>query len=187
MNSRRKKEPVATDSSPRGLALARCDKLIEWYTNEGRRQRIAFQSFQVAAILLSGITPILVLWLPDCWDAWAALPATLAAIATGLLGIFQWKENYIRFAYTGEALKSERIKFITRTTKPYDSALEDKAALSRFVTRMEALVMTEVTDWRGLMQEAAKDGDQAQGTLANSSAPPPPETQPDPKKESPPG
>jgi hypothetical protein len=156
--------------------LARCDKLIEWYTKEGRRQRIAFQSFQVAAILLSGITPILVLWLPDCLDAWAALPAALSAIATGLLGIFQWKENYIRFAYTGEALKSEQIKFITRTTKPYDSAPDDQAALSRFVTRVEALVMTEVTDWRGLMQEATKDGEQAQGTLTNTSALPPPVT-----------
>lgn len=170
MNFRVKKEPVATDSSARGLALARCDELIAWYTKEGRRQRLAFQTFQVAAILLSGITPILILLLPDTLDAWAALPAALAAIAIGLVGIFQWKENYVRFAYTSEAIKSERNKFVTRTTRDYDLKLDQHAALGHFVTRVEALVMNEVTDWRGLMQEATKDGEQAKDTVTNTSA-----------------
>lgn len=166
------KSPYSTPKTPPQMALERCDELIAWYTREGRRQRLAFQSFQVAASLLSGITPILILVLPPTLDGWAALPAALASIAVGLLGIFQWKENYIRFAYTGEALKGEKIKFETRTTKDYDVSLDDHQALSYFVARMEALVMSEVTDWRGLMQEATKVGDQAQGTLTNSSAPP---------------
>lgn len=108
--------PYSTPKTPPQVALERCDELIAWYTEEGRRQRRAFQTFQAAAILLSGITPILILVLPPTLDGWAALPAALASIAVGLSGIFQWKENYIRFAYTGEALKSERIKFVTRTT-----------------------------------------------------------------------
>lgn len=146
--------PDNTPETPYQMALARCDELIEWYTKEGRRQRIAFQSFQVAAIVLSGLTPILILLLPEKWDAWAALPAALAAIAVGMLGIFQWKENYIRFAYTSEALKSEKVKFETQTTNEYDKNLDPQTILSNFVIRVEALVMGEVSDWRGLMQEA---------------------------------
>jgi hypothetical protein len=178
----------------RDQALKRCDELIAWYTKEGRRQRLAFQSFQVAASLLSGITPILILVLPPTLDGWAALPAALASIAVGLLGIFQWKENYIRFAYTGEALKGEKIKFETRTTRDYDVSLDDHQALSHFVARMEALVMSEVTDWRGLMQEATKDGAHANGPVGatvqrngpslapNSSAPPSSQAKHDPGK-----
>lgn len=145
------------DSSARERALARCQRLIRWYTKEKRRQRLAYQTFQVAAILLSGVTPILILW-SDVPDVWTALPAALAAIATGLLGIFQWKENYVRFAYVSEALQSEKNKFLTRTTTDYDKSLSEYEALSIFVTRVESLVMSEVSDWRGQMRKAVEKG-----------------------------
>jgi hypothetical protein len=35
---------------------------------------------------------------------------------------------------------------------------------------MENFDTSEVTDWRGLMQEATKDGEQAKGTVTNTSA-----------------
>ena len=165
------KKPVITDSSPRGLALARCNELIEWYDKAKRLQRLAYQSFQVAAILLSGLTPILILWSKEP-NAWTALPAALAAIATGLLGIFQWKENYIRFAYVSEALQSEKIKFQTRTTTNYDDKLEEHEALANFVTHVEDLVMSEVADWRGQMRRAAtKDSNSTQITSGQSQSP----------------
>jgi hypothetical protein len=145
------------DSSSRERALARCQRLIKWYTKEKRRQRLAYQTFQVAAILLSGLTPILILWSDDP-AGWTALPAALAAIAIGLLGIFQWKENYVRFAYVSEALQSEKNKFVTRTTTDYDKSLSEYEALSNFVTRVESLVMSEVSDWRGQMRKAVEKG-----------------------------
>ena len=148
--------PQNLDTSPRGLALTQCQQHINWYDKAKDRQRIAYQSFQVAAIVLSGLTPILILW-SDLSKVLQALPAALAAIAIGLLGIFQWRANYVRFSYVCEALKSERLKFETRTTADYDMKLDEHEALGNFVTRMEALVMSEVTDWRGQMQKAADD------------------------------
>ena len=140
----------------RDLALDRCEKLIDWYDKTKRLQRIAYQGFEVAAIVLSGLTPILILWSNLC-EVLQALPAALAGIAIGLLGIFQWRANYVRFGYVCEALKSEKLKFETRTTADYDTKLDEHKALGHFVTRMEALVMSEVTDWRGQMQKAADD------------------------------
>jgi hypothetical protein len=67
----------------------------------------------------------------------------------------KWKESYPRFVCVGEALKSERLKFQTRATAEYGPDLDEHQALSNFVSRMEALVMDEVTDWRGQMQKAA--------------------------------
>jgi hypothetical protein len=81
-----------------------------------------------------------------------ALPAALAAMAAGLAGIFQWRESYPRFAYVCEALKSERLKYETRTTTDYGQDLDDYQALNHFIIRMETLVMDEVSDWRTQMQ-----------------------------------
>ena len=72
-----------------------------------------------------------------------------------MAGVFQWRESYPRFAYVGEALKSERLKFETRTTVEYGPHLDEHQALSNFVVYMEALVMDEVTDWRAQMHKAA--------------------------------
>ena len=149
--------PQPSDTSPRGLALAQCQQHIEFYDEAKWRQRIAYQSFQAAVIVLSGLTPILILWSNLC-EALQALPSALAAIAAGLLGIFQWRANYVRFAYVCEALKSERLKFETRTTADYDKGLDDHVALSNFVARMERIVMREVSDWRAEMQKTAQDG-----------------------------
>ncbi len=149
--------PQQTDTTPRGLALAQCQKHIDWYDKAKGRQRIAYQSFQAAVIVLSGLTPILILCTDLC-EALQALPAALAAIAAGLLGIFQWRANYVRFAYVCEALKSEKLKFETRTTADYDTKLSDHDALSNFVARMERIVMREVSDWRAEMQKTAQDG-----------------------------
>jgi hypothetical protein len=143
-------------STPRDKALDRCNELIDWYDKTKRQQHIAYQSFQVAAIVLSGVTPSLILWNHQS-KVWQALPAALAGIAMGLIGIFQWRANYVRFGYVCEALKSEKLKFETRTTADYDTKLDEHEALGNFVTRMEALVMSEVTDWRGQMQKAADD------------------------------
>ncbi len=145
-----------TTISPHQRALERCEDQIKWYSWAKRRQRILYQTFQFTAIVLSGLTPVLILW-SDLPKTLQALPAAVAAIASGLIGIFQWKENYSRFGYSAEALKSEKIKFETRTTRRYGAKLDDYEALENFVTRIEALIMDEVTDWRSQILEGASE------------------------------
>jgi hypothetical protein len=145
--------------TPREIAIKRCQENIDWYEKAKTRHMFAYQFFQVSALVLSGLTPVLILWtgLPELFKA---LPAALAAIATGLLGIFQWKDSYIRFGYTSEALKSERVKFETRTTKLYGAELDDHEVLNNFITRIENLVMSETSDWRSQLQKAGEDRNQ---------------------------
>jgi len=94
----------------------------------------------------------------DLPDTVQALPAALVTMIVGLGGIFQWKENYLRFAYTSQALKSEKIRFETRTSKGYRSQLKDETALDHFVTRVDKITMGEVGEWRTLMQEVSQAG-----------------------------
>ncbi len=53
---------------------------------------------------------LLILW-SDLPKAVQALPAALAAVAAGLVGIVRWPHNKTRFSFTAEALKSEHVKW----------------------------------------------------------------------------
>jgi hypothetical protein len=70
-------------------------------------------------------------------------------VSLGLVGIFRWPHNKTRYSFTAEALKSERVKYATRTTSRYKHDLSDDEALDNFVARIEDIAMTEVTEWRG--------------------------------------
>jgi len=71
----------------------------------------------------------------------------LAAIAVGLVGVFQWQQNWVRFASTSEALKSELIRFETRTSPAYRPEVTDDVAIDNFVQAVEALVLSETSGW----------------------------------------
>jgi hypothetical protein len=67
-------------------------------------------------------------------------------------GIFHWREDAIRFASTREALKSERFKFLTRTTEDYQTSLDDQEALNHFMARIEGVALHEVAEWQQIRQ-----------------------------------
>lgn len=141
-------------SSNYSQAMSYCNKLIAWYEKIKTRQRLAFQASQILIIVLSGITPILIL-VGNIPELWQAVPPAIVTILVGLGGIFQWKENYLRFAYASQALQSERIRFDTRSSSDYNRQLEDEVALERFITRVDNIVMGEVGEWRELMKETS--------------------------------
>jgi hypothetical protein len=157
-------------------AIARCDDQIDWYERQKRTKRWLYWFFQNAVIVLTALTPILILWanVPEVESrGWplldehkpsallTALPAALAAMLAAIMSSYQWREQWTRFGFTAEMLKSEKVKFETRTTADYSGNEED--ALSNFVTRIEALISAEVGDWRALFKgegfKPTKDAD----------------------------
>ena len=137
----------------RKKALERCNSQIGWYEKHKKESSYLYRLFQVAAVGLSGITPVLILWsgLPEPVKA---LPAALGAVAIATTGIFHWRDNWSRFAYTAEVLKSELLKFETRTSKAYRIDLNEEETLDNFVYRIEAALMEEVSDWQAQQSRA---------------------------------
>ena len=133
--------------SRREIAIKRCKDSIAWYEKHKRRSRITYQVLQSVAVIFGALTPLLLLS-TDLPKPVQALPAVLASIAIGLIGAFHFQENWTRFASTLEQLKSELVKFETRTTDDYLAKLDESEALENFVTRMESLKMREVNGWR---------------------------------------
>jgi hypothetical protein len=126
----------------------RYDTLIKFY--EGDRKKKGKQAFQlqISTIVLSGLTPILILC--DIPKPLQALPSALAGVSAALYGTLRPRDSYVRVTYVLEALKSEKFKFETRTTQDYSRDLDDYRVLENFVIKMESLVASEISSWRTL-------------------------------------
>jgi hypothetical protein len=70
----------------------------------------------------------------------------MASVVAAIIGLWGWQENWVRFAATAETLKSELVKFDTRTG-PYSSSLNEEMVLDSFVARIESLASNEVAAW----------------------------------------
>ncbi len=159
---------VGQMDNARTLATKRCDELIKWYEGRQKVQRRRMVQSRLVAIGLSGLVPVLVIIqisLPRETLWWLLLSILIAAFPAGatimsaLNEVFQYKDNWIRFSETAEELKSERAKFLTRTTKDYDQKLDEHTALSNFVSKVEGIVMRETRKWR-VEAERSKDLDE---------------------------
>ncbi len=134
----------------RDTALARCDEMIAWYQGKRRWTNAAFNLLQSAVIVLTATTPFLVLNAAFANTVLQALPATIVAIAVALLGSYKLRENWVRYTVAVEALRSEKAKYLTRTTPAYWKLPVDEA-LNNFVLRVEGLALSEVEEWRKQM------------------------------------
>jgi|SRR5579859_1568950 len=139
--------PNADFQERRGKALERYRDEIQWYEQIKHRQRRAYLLLQVCVIAFSGLTPLLIL-IDQVPKTLQALPAALAGVLAAILATFRLQDNYVRFGYTTEALKSELLKYEARGDRDYGPDVDDQLAFERFVSRMEGLIMAEVTDWR---------------------------------------
>ena len=122
---------------------SRYKKQIEWYDRKSIRNHKAYQVFQWAAIILSAITPILIV-ASDGWVRWFAVAiAIFVAISTAALKTFKYQENWIGYRTTCETLRKEYY-FYEAGIQGYEN-VEDKEAL--FVERVESLISRENTLW----------------------------------------
>ena len=137
------------------VALDDCNRMIAWYDRKKRIPRNLFYVFQVGAIVLSAIIPILILW-DELPKAIQALPAALVSIAVGLNAVFKWRDNWATRAHTAEALKRELMKFQSRTSARYSLSLNAQQALENFVESIDSLTMNEVSEWKNMQIQAAE-------------------------------
>ena len=140
-------------TSPRHqMALKRCAEQIGWYERHAGRSRFLYRTFQSAVVVLAGLTPVLALWEKGS-ELVQVLPAAIASVAAAVIGLWGWQENWVRFAATAEALKSELVKFQTRTGDAYGTSLDEETVLNNFVARIEGLASGELAAWGARQSE----------------------------------
>lgn len=141
-------------------ALQYCQELIEDYKKSRQTSRNIYYVFQMATIVFSGITPILVLvdkldigvvwfkWLPVIFPA-------VASIVASVVTSFPFQENWISANTAVELLEAEREKFIlgvTQAYRCYDIADESqrkkklKQAIENFINQVNQIHLKQVQE-----------------------------------------
>ncbi len=142
----------------REKALRYCQELIDDYKNTRETSRNIYYTFQLATVILSGVTPILVLvdklepsqallkWLPVICPA-------VASIVASIVTSFPFQENWISANTTVELLEAEQEKFVLGVSpayRCYDGADEAqhqqmaKMAVENFITQVNEIHLKQI-------------------------------------------
>ncbi|AFZ06946.1 hypothetical protein Osc7112_2515 [Oscillatoria nigro-viridis PCC 7112] len=151
-----------SDNNPitpvREKALLYCQELIDDYKKTRETSRNIYYTFQLATVVLSGVTPILVLvdklepgqsllkWLPVICPA-------VASIVASIVTSFPFQENWIAANTTVELLEAEQEKFVLGVTpayRCYDVADEaqyqqmKKMAIENFINQVNEIHLKQI-------------------------------------------
>jgi hypothetical protein len=146
--------PKPAETGAEALAqktMKRCKFLIRQY-HDWKMQNMRRSNFaQGAALVFTAAIPVVLLLPGEHWKIVGAGLSALAAIATGLLAINGWRENFIRYGYIFHMLLIEKSLYETHATIDYPED-NPKQAAQNFAKRIEGLVTLDVTEWRTEMQ-----------------------------------
>jgi hypothetical protein len=136
------------------IALERYQFLYVKYLKARLSCRLPFYIFQTLVIVLSGITPLLILTTDS--KLLQAAPAATASVLAGLLSVFRFNEHWVRRSTAAAALESEMVKYSTRAGAGYGGSTSPEAALEHFVLTMERIAEEEKLGWgRARLQPVA--------------------------------
>lgn len=141
----------------RGKALQYCQDLINDYRRTRDVSRNLYYALQISTVVLSGVTPILVLVdkleAGQAWLKWLPVicPA-LASIVASIVTSFPFQKNWVAANTAVELLEAEQEKFILGVTQPYrvydvsDEVQQQRAnqALEYFVVQVNNIHLQQV-------------------------------------------
>jgi hypothetical protein len=152
MNNMDNPKPPENEAEARAQkTMERCEFLRNQYWGWKIQNMRWSIRVQAAALIFTAAVPVVLLFQGDYVKIVGSGLSALAAIATGLLAINGWRENFIRYGYIYHRLDVEKSLYEARATKEYP-ADNPKEAAKNFAKRIEGLVMMDVTEWRAEMQ-----------------------------------
>ena len=136
----------------------RVDGQIEWYDRKSGTNQCWFRWLRIVEIIAAASIPLLVGYTDSISElkVVVGILGLLIAVIAGVLGLYQFQENWTGYRTTCEALKQEKYLFLTKT-QPYDQG--DSFAL--FVQRVETLISKERTNWGQYIGAGGKAKDQS--------------------------
>lgn len=137
--------------TPGQIALDRCNCLIDQYLRWKKENHRKSNRAQAIALFFTAAIPVVLLLPWGYVNVVGAAFSAIAAVATGLLTIGGWRENFIRYGYIYHMLQVEKYLYLAHATMEYPES-DQKACDRNFVKRMEGLVTLDVTEWRTEMQ-----------------------------------
>jgi uncharacterized protein DUF4231 len=135
----------------------RLDDQHDWYSKKAQWNQTRYMRLRVIEVITAAGIPFATTLLTAYQNlTWlVALLAFVIAAASGLVALHKYQDNWMEYRSTAEALKREKLLFLTRTP-PYDAADPFHA----LVERVEALLARESAGWVSYMRQAGAQGGQ---------------------------
>ena len=123
---------------------SRVDDQIAWYERKSAWNQRGFKRMRILEIFAAAAIPILSGYSQNrlTIQITIALLGGLIAVIAGLVGLFQFQENWTQYRSTCEGLRHEKILYETKS-EPYDGA----QPFPLFVQRVESLISSETARW----------------------------------------
>ena len=136
--------------TPDEYMVQRVDEQYQWLSDKSSRNQRWFRRLRLAEICLAGSVPVLAAYAKVSFTAQlsVAIAGALAAIVAGSTGLWKHQELWTEYRATAEALKREKLLYLTRTP-PYDG--DD--AFAEFVSQIENILGAENSKWSERMRK----------------------------------
>ena len=136
-----------------GYLKGRLEDQIDWYDKSSIKNQAFYKKLQVIIIVASAVIPFLSgLMTADQEETWlkviVGLLGITVTIATALMSLGKYQENWIKYRTTCESLRHEKYLFSTGAA-PYDRS----DAFKLLVERVESLLSQENSEWQNTMKQ----------------------------------
>lgn len=135
----------------------RVEDQIRWYDRKSQSNQRWFKRLRVAEVVCAASIPFLSGYIHVYQDEITVVVGGLGLVVAciaGLLGLYQFQENWIEYRTTCESLKKEKYLFLT-CSDPYDC--EGEKRLQLLVYRVETLISKENTNWAQYMTQTKEE------------------------------
>ncbi len=130
--------------SPERYIESRVDDQLAWYSEKSTTNKNWHFRLQLLTLIAAALVPMVSLTFTGSGGRiLAAVSGSIAAIAAGIVALFQFRELWIDYRATAERLKYEKFLYLTGAD-PYTS----RESFSLFVNRVENTILSENHNWR---------------------------------------
>ena len=140
--------------SPEEYLRDRLDDQINWYSRNSQWHQTWFKRLRVVEILFATSIPFLVSYITPETGILKLIVggmSVVVALASGLVTLYKFQENWIEYRTTAETLKHEKYLYLTQSA-PYDG----DEPFRLLVERVEVTISKENTNWARLTREKGK-------------------------------
>lgn len=129
--------------SPEQYMQDRVDDQLAWYSKKSASNKSWHHRMQLVTLIAAALVPVISLSSTDFYvRILVALLGSIAAVAAGIVALYQFKDLWVDYRSTAEQLNYEKYLFLTGS-EPY----AESKCFSRFVNRVEEIIANENRGW----------------------------------------
>lgn len=141
---RKETNPIQWRSmTPDQYMQERVEDQLEWYSKKSTSNKNWHFRLQLVTLVAAALVPVISLSSAE-WGVriLVALMGSIAAIAAGVVALYQFRDLWVDYRATAEQLKYEKYLFKTGS-QPYSNA----DCFPLFVSRVESIILQENRSW----------------------------------------